>query len=797
MSIAASSIQLFRPARPLLLIAALIALLSVAHRLSAQTPVSFGSVNVGASSTATVTLLFVNGGTVSGAPPVLTEGISGLDFLSANTGTCITNGSSHNYAPGATCTLNVTFKPARPGLRLGAAQMVDSAGNILAQTYISGIGVGPQVTFVNDVLGVYQPGSQLPINGYATPSNVAVDAAENVYGSDFFLGIVIEATAASNYQTLISLGGGFSEPQSLVLDGAGNIFVANQSSNLVQEIPPNCATAACVITLPGTYTGASGVAVDGGGNVYVASTDGNIHEIEANGTVLLLGTFNNSTAGIVDIALDADRNIFLEVTNQPNVIEYLASSNYTTTKTISSGFSGSAGLFIGGITLDALGNIFLPEAISNTVHEIPAAGGYNSVITLATGLNQPNGIAVDARGNVYVCNEGANDIIRLDYADAPTLTFQTTDAGFTSADSPQTLTFINDGNAKLIFNVPATGTNPSITSAYSLDTTITNACPQLTSASAPVTLTPGSDCLLPVSFTPPVAGTFDGQLVISDNALNAEPPNYAQQVVNLTGTGVDTHTTTSISATPNPVFLNNNFTITATVIPVDSSAGTPVGGITIYDRTTPLASGVLDSNGNFSLTLSNLPAGDHVLKAVYAGTSFFLPSTSSNYTQQIVDFTLAVKTQTLSVTPGHYAVYNLTISPNAPQTALPAEIQLTQSGIPIDSNFSFSPATISPGTGAASFTFTVSAPIGFARNSSTSPIALCALLLLPLSLRLMRRTSRTFSRLSLIFIVFASLAASLAFTGCSSYIKPGTYTIHITATSGGLVHTTDLTLNFI
>ncbi len=794
MSIAAAYTRLIHTARSFGILAAFLIIVSAFHSLHAQTPINFGSVNVGANSNATVTLLFVNGGTASGTPPVLTQGISGLDFLTVNTGTCITNGLPHTYSAGATCTLNVKFKPARPGLRLGAAQMLDSSGNILAQTYIYGIGVGPQVTFVNEVLGVYQPGSQLPINGYATPSNVAVDAAENVYGSDFILGIVIEATAASNYQNLITLGGGFNAPQSLVLDGAGNIYVANQNSNLVQEIPPNCTTSACVITLPGSYTGASGVTVDGAGNIYVASTDGNIHEIETNGTVLLLGTFNNSTNGIVDIALDADRNIFLEVTNQPDVIEYLSATNYATTKTIKSGFDGSGGLFIGGITLDALGNIFLPEAVSNIVHEIPAAGGYNSVITLSTGLNQPNGIAVDARGNVYVCNEGANNIIRLDYADAPTLTFQDTNAGSTSADSPQTLTFINDGNANLVFNVPTTETNPSITSAYSLDTTITNACPQLTTASSPATLAPGSDCLLPVSFTPPVAGTYNGQLVITDNALNAGAPNYAQQVINLTGVGIDTHTITSISATPNPVFLNNSITIIAIVT---SSAGTPTGNITIKDGATTLASGTLDSNGSFSLTLSNLPAGNHQLKAIYAGTPFFLPSTSGNYIEQIVDFTLAAKSSTLTVTPGNYAVYNLTITPNAPETALPAEIQLTQSGIPIDSTASFSPATISPGTGAASFTFTVSAPIGFARNSSTTPIILCALLLLPFSFRLINKSSRTLRRVSLVIIILGSLSSSLLFTGCGSYIRPGSYTIHITASSGGLVHTTDLTLNFI
>jgi hypothetical protein len=47
------------------------------------------------------------------APAVLTQGTAGLDFTDA--GTCTTNGTSHMYAAGDTCTVIVTFTPRSSG----------------------------------------------------------------------------------------------------------------------------------------------------------------------------------------------------------------------------------------------------------------------------------------------------------------------------------------------------------------------------------------------------------------------------------------------------------------------------------------------------------------------------------------------------------------------------------------------------------------------------------------------------------------------------------------------------------
>ena len=105
---------------------------------------SVGSDAVGSGATATVTFTISSGGTV-GAPVVLTQGATGKDFTDAGTGTCTSNGTSHVYSAGATCTVVVKFAPLYPGLRMGAVQLTNSSGAVFATVYLSATGSGPRL----------------------------------------------------------------------------------------------------------------------------------------------------------------------------------------------------------------------------------------------------------------------------------------------------------------------------------------------------------------------------------------------------------------------------------------------------------------------------------------------------------------------------------------------------------------------------------------------------------------------------------------------------------------------------
>jgi len=196
----------------------------------------------------------------------------------------------------------------------------------------------------------------------------------------------------------------------------------------------------------GTGTNASfyeptGLAVDTGGNVYVADYRNSlIRKITPDGQVTtfaggvkpgngngngVYASFNQPTG----IAINAAGNIYVADSNNNLIREIDPSGNVTTLAG-----SGSAGMVNGtgtgasfdnpeGVAVDAAGNVYVADYGNNMIREITpggvvttlagktTAGSNNGVDTAAT-FNQPTGVAVDASGNLYVADYG-NDLIRL------------------------------------------------------------------------------------------------------------------------------------------------------------------------------------------------------------------------------------------------------------------------------------------------------------------------------------------------------------------------------------------------
>jgi hypothetical protein len=142
--------------------------------------VSFPSINVGSSESATLTFTIWSGGAI-GTPVVLTQGATGLDFTDAGTGTCTTiNGAGHPYNNNATCTVNVTFTPKYPGPRYGAVELTNTSGKVIATAYVYGTGKSSQLVF-NAPLTPSTLGG-----GFSYPNGVAVDGSGNVYVADYY-----------------------------------------------------------------------------------------------------------------------------------------------------------------------------------------------------------------------------------------------------------------------------------------------------------------------------------------------------------------------------------------------------------------------------------------------------------------------------------------------------------------------------------------------------------------------------------------------------------------------------------
>jgi sugar lactone lactonase YvrE len=74
------------------------------------------------------------------------------------------------------------------------------------------------------------------------------------------------------------------------------------------------------------------------------------------------------------------------------------------------------------LAVDSAGDLFLSDEGNKLVTEVPAGGGPQ--ITLASGLSEPEGIAVDESGNVYVA-DAANELLKLPATGGKPIVFAT------------------------------------------------------------------------------------------------------------------------------------------------------------------------------------------------------------------------------------------------------------------------------------------------------------------------------------------------------------------------------------
>ncbi len=318
---------------------------------------NFGSVAVATTTPTleTLTFTFDTGGTLS-VSSVLTLGAESLDFTDNGTGTCRTNGPSHAYSAGDTCTVDVSFTPTYPGQRLGAVVLNNSSGNPIATGNLHGIGTGPQVGFLPGVVSTLG-------SGFSNPFGVAVDGSGNVFVADYGNSAMKEIVAVGGVipanPTINTLGSGFVNPIGVAVDGSGNVFVGDSGNNAVKEIvavggviPAN----PTINTLGSGFGNPRGVAVDGSGNVFVADyANSLVHEIDRADAP----TLSFASTAVSSTSTDSPRTVTMENTGNapltfsvpaiglnPSISANFTLGNSSTCPQISS--SGSAGTLAAG-----------------------------------------------------------------------------------------------------------------------------------------------------------------------------------------------------------------------------------------------------------------------------------------------------------------------------------------------------------------------------------------------------------------------------------------------------------------
>lgn len=227
-------------------------------------------------------------------------------------------------------------------------------------------------------------------SGFSSPDGVAVDAAGDVFVADFGNKAVKEVLTNGTIKTIAS---GFT-PTGVAVDVAGDVFVT--PNNSVEEVLPNGTTK----TIGSGFSGPTGVAVDAAGDVFVDDSLHNaVKEVLSNGTIKTIGSGFLQPEGV---AVDASGDVFVSDTLHNAVKEVLPDG---TIKTIGSGFVQPE-----GVAVDASGDVFVGDYGNNAVKEVLPNG---TIKTIAAGAGLPYGVAVDASGDVFFSDFQNSRIVEL------------------------------------------------------------------------------------------------------------------------------------------------------------------------------------------------------------------------------------------------------------------------------------------------------------------------------------------------------------------------------------------------
>lgn len=292
-------------------------------------------------------------------------------------------------------------------------------------------------------VSVYAPGSAKPVrkiaNGLARTWSMAVAASGELFVASFYSSVIYEYAPGSQIIER-KITKGVSYPAAVSVDDSGYLYVSN-CEHCVAPVPYNTVTiyapkhATLDNTIQTSYESSERVAFDNDDNAYV--TDAASVDVYSGHGTKRIRTISGAGG---DIVLDKSGTLY---SAQMKYFYSGGSVLVYAPKAISPKYSITKGIYDPqALATDSAGNLYVANAAHNDiVMYAPASAKPAWTITVATGLSWPQSLAFDASGNLYSANsEGSTVTV---YGPGSNEVLRTITSGIVT---PEALAFDKDGN---------------------------------------------------------------------------------------------------------------------------------------------------------------------------------------------------------------------------------------------------------------------------------------------------------------------------------------------------------------
>lgn len=290
----------------------------------------------------------------------------------------------------------------------------------------------------------------------------------------------------------LAISANISRPIRMTFDAAGNLYFADVNNNRVRRVAAN----GIITTVAGNgaagfsgdngpatsaqLNGPLGVALDKNGNLLIADGANNrIRMVNASTGVIstVAGTgdtgFNGDGGLATNARINAPENVFVDKDNNIFIADFgnhrirKVAANGGTISTVAgigvSGFSGDGGQATAAaissptdVVVDNAGNIYLCATGNNRIRKVTTDGVINTIagngnttfngdgiLATAAALSNPQSIALDSAGNVYIVDRGNSRIRKVTVSDGSISTLAGGSSGLSPDGSPTTAARLN------------------------------------------------------------------------------------------------------------------------------------------------------------------------------------------------------------------------------------------------------------------------------------------------------------------------------------------------------------------